>query len=146
MKGAQTQVAVASPLQLDKFTDDIDDVDAVQYFLYGMWCDQGCEDTKVPVARDVSFEEHFIHKHPALIAFASVPGRQGTYGIRLDAHMFILARCDIYIKDAIHGRTFFNRLVRLQFPDDAQFCRIFSAPDSDEGRWHNVLSMVFRHT
>ena len=78
MERAKTQVTVSSALQFDEFTDDINDVNTIQNLLYGMWCDQGCEDTKEPVAFDGSFEEHLIYEYPAFISLAAMPCRKAA--------------------------------------------------------------------
>jgi hypothetical protein len=46
MERAKSQMAIASAFQLDELSHDIDDIDAVQYFLYGVLCDQEREVTK----------------------------------------------------------------------------------------------------
>ena len=76
VKRTEAQKTVTSAFQFDEFSDDIDDIDAVQDFLYGMWCDQEREDTKEPIEFEGSFEEHFINKHPSFVALAPMPCRQ----------------------------------------------------------------------
>jgi len=109
---AKSQVTVTPSFQFDEFTDDIDDVDAVEDLLYGMWCDQGCEDTKEPLAFDGSFEEQLIHKNPSLITLTAMPGRQGFDRIGLHFYMPVATGGDVHIQDPVHRGTSLDRHFR----------------------------------
>jgi len=112
MERAKTQVTVSSSLQFDEFTDDIYDVNTVQYLLYGMWGDQGCEDTKEPVAFDGSFEEQLIYEYPAFIALAAMPCRKGSDRIGLHPNEPVAAGWNVHIQYPVHGGAALDRHFR----------------------------------